>query len=633
MPEAYAPERLKLMRLLAERYATVDELCTEIVSISAAINLPKGTEHFMSDIHGEYEAFFHIVNNCSGVIREKVLLWLGSELTQPEVDELCTLIYYPREKMKRLESEGRFDEARQRKTLHQLIHLARMLTGKYTREKVRAALPKRYAFVLDELLHAQSDEPNDQHRYHEHLYDTLISIGCGEDAIDAACTLIKRLAVDRLHVVGDIFDRGPRADSIMDLLMGHHSVDIQWGNHDILWMGAACGNPVCIAAVVRNCLNYNNTQILENGYGISLRPLALFAQQMYPGDDLIRSAVDAITVIMFKAEGQLLRRHPEYGMEDFLLLHKLNREARTVEIGGRVWDTIDRQLPTVSGEDAYAFSEEEARVLEGLRADFMQSLRLKEHIAFLYSHGSMYLCYNENLLFHGCVPLDENGEFLRVSFGDGQTLSGKELLDWEDSKARAAWFRGDPDAVDFMWYLWGAPDSPLCGRKLTTFARYFIADHAAWEEPRNPYYHFYNEETKCQEILVAFGLSPIHSRIINGHTPIRVTHGESPLKSGGRLIVIDGGFCKAYQKTTGIAGYTLIGNSHGLRLMSHQPFTTVEDALDTGRDIHSQSFEFVNYVHRRMVRDTDDGRRLAERMNDLTDLLKAVRAGYVRLGE
>lgn len=630
MPLQYTPERIKYLNLLSEQFSTRQALYTEIINISAVLSLPKGTEHFMSDIHGEYEAFCHIMNNCSGVIREKVNLWLGDDLSGREVSELCTLIYYPREKLKLLRDEGALTPDWYRRKLQQLIYLARMLSSKYTRSKVRKAMPEAYASILDELLHAQSDEDDNQHHYHEHILDTILHIETADGFLIALAGLIKHLAVDRLHVVGDIFDRGPRADSIMDILMDHHSIDIEWGNHDILWMGAASGSLPCIAAVVRNSLNYNNVEILENGYGIPLRPLALFAEKLYPYLSPEKAALEAITIMMFKLEGQLIRRNPHLGMDNRLLLDKLDFESGTVEIDGVRWPFIRRALPTVDAADPYALTPGESDVMKGLQDAFRQSLRLRSHIEFLYSVGRLYRIYNGNLLYHGCVPMDESGAFLTREL-EGEQLQGKALMDVCDRIARRAFFQGDQAALDFMWYLWCGDDSPLCGRHIQTFARFFVQDEAAWKEPRNPYYRYYNDEAVCSRILHEFGLDAPESRIINGHTPIRATHGESPLKAGGKLIVIDGGFCRAYQKTTGIAGYTLIANSHGMRLMSHQPFTTLQDALQSGRDIHSSSFEFVMYPRRLRIADTDQGRRLQERVEDLKDLLAACRSGAVNL--
>lgn len=631
--------RQKYLALLAEQFGTVEDLCTEITRLRAQLSLPKGTEHFMSDIHGEYEAFCHIMNNCSGVIREKVDLWLGDRLTPEQADALCTLIYYPDAVLKHLHAErGDLPPSWYREQVEHMTTLCRMLSSKYTQDKVRRAMPEKWAFVLDELMHFQSDEEGElseqednQRRYHHALVDTMIATRSGDGLIRALAALIKHLAVNRLHVVGDIFDRGPRADSIMDILAHHHAVDIEWGNHDILWMGAAAGSEACIAAVVRNALAYRNMTILERGYGIPLRELSLFAEKTYPGLPLDQALLHAVQMMMFKLEGQLIRRNPDFGLEDRLLLHKIDRNSYTVAIDGRVWEIKELPLPTVGGEDAYALTPEEGQVIAGLRTAFTHSLRLHEHVRFLYERGWMYRVFNGNLLFHGCVPLNEDGSFLQKTL-EGKTLSGRAFMDYCDQMARRAFHKGDRRALDFMWYLWCGTDSPVCGRQIKTFARAFIADEDSWHEPRNPYYTWYNSEDKCREILAAFGLTGEECRIVNGHTPVRVSHGESPLKANGRLVVIDGGFCRAYQKTTGIAGYTLIANSHGMRLMSHQPFTSLQDAQANGTDIHSQSYEFAAYPKRRYVRDTDHGRAMKERMDDLVELLDACRAGEISLG-
>ena len=636
MKEALSTESLKYLRLLGEQYPTIEALCTEITRLSAQLSLPKGTEHFMSDIHGEYEAFCHIMNNCSGVIREKVKLWLGGVLTQNEADEFCTLIYYPSAILRQHRQKGTDTPAWYRSQVEHMVHLARMLSSKYTRAQVRKAMPEDWAFLLDELMHyqdeiaAQTEQEDNRRRYHDAIISSLIATSSCGSLIKALAALIKSLAVDRLHVVGDIFDRGPRADSIMDILMKHHAVDIEWGNHDILWMGAASGSEACIAAVLRNSLAYSNMDILERGYGIPLRPLALFAEKLYPDLPSDKAMLQAVTIMMFKLEGQLVQRNPEFEMQDRLLLHKLDTEHRQIEIDGEIWPVKEMTWPTLNKENAYALSPEEEELMAKMRHAFTHSLRLHEHIAFLYRRGWMYKVYNGNLLFHGCVPLSPDGTFLKKRLG-GQLISGKAFMDYADQIARQAFYTGDSYALDFMWYLWCGTDSPVCGRQVKTFARAYIPDERAWHEPRNAYYTFYNEEEKCREILAEFGLTSEESHIINGHTPVRVTHGESPLKGNGRLVVIDGGFSRAYQKTTGIAGYTLISNSHGMRLMSHQPFTSIRDAQETGRDIHSQSFEFTSYPERKYVKDTDYGKVLSERMNDLVRLLGAYRTGEVNM--
>ena len=635
MNETVSSGSLKYLRLLGEQFPTVEALCTEITRISAQLSLPKSTEHFMSDIHGEYEAFCHIMNNCSGVIREKVNLWLR-DLSAHEADELCTLIYYPDAVLKQLQQKGEISASWYKQQVERLIHLARMLSSKYTREQVRRAMPDDWSFLLDELMHCQTDDEgkeseqeDNRRRYHDAIIDTLTATGSSGSLIAALAVLIKTLAVGRLHVVGDIFDRGPRADSIMDILMKHHSVDIEWGNHDVLWMGAASGSECCIAAVLRNCLAYGNTEILERGYGIPLRELTLFSRTLYPGLPTETAMVEAVNVMMFKLEGQLIHRNPEFQMEDRLLLHKMDPIHRQIEIDGETWPLRNVPFPTLNADDPYVLTQEEGKVMSELRHAFTHSFRLREHIDFLYRRGFMYRAFNGNLLFHGCIPLNTDGTFFRKKL-QGKMLGGKALMDYADQAARRAFYKGDRAALDFMWYLWCGTDSPVCGRRIKTFARVYIPDERAWKEPRNPYYDWYNSESKCREILAEFGLTEETSCIVNGHTPIRVTHGESPLKAGGKLVVIDGGFCKAYQKTTGIAGYTLISNSHGMRLMSHQPFTTLQDARETGRDIHSQSFEFASFSKRKYVSDTDYGKVLTERMSDLMQLLEAYRSGVIK---
>ena len=630
-------ERLKYLQLLGERYNSVEALCTEITRLSAQLSLPKGTEHFMSDIHGEYEAFCHIMNNCSGVIREKVELWLGNTLTHTEADELCTLIYYPQAVIRKRQLQPENLDSWYRNQTHHLVYLAKMLSSKYTREKVRKEMPQEWAFLIDELMHFQDDETaihTDQEKnrlkYHNAIVDTVISTQSVDGLLIALTDLIKRLAVDRLHVVGDIFDRGPRADSIMDILMKHPSVDIEWGNHDILWMGAAAGSEVCIFGVLRNSLAHGNTVILERGYGIPLRGLALTAQELYPTLRSDQAALHFINIVLFKLEGQLILRNPDFGMESRMLLHLADFENGKITIDGREWPLKTLPSNTIDPESPYELSAEEAQVVHELRHAFRHSIRLRGHIDCLYRRGWMYRAFNGNLMYHGCIPLQADGSFLDVKI-HGHVLNGKNLMDYADQMARRAFYSQDQQALDFMWYLWCGVNSPVCGREVKTFERAFIPDKESWKEPRNAYYTWYNDEECCMRILKAFGLEGPFSHIINGHTPIRVTHGESPLKAGGRLIVIDGGFCKAYQKTTGIAGYTLIANSHGMRLMSHQPFTSLKEAQESGQDIHSQSFEFAVYPNRLFVRDTDYGQTLSERINDLTDLLQAYRNGQIHL--
>lgn len=623
-------DRIKFLRLLSEKYRSRQQVCTEIINLQAILNLPKGTEHFMSDLHGEYEAFSHILNNSAGVIREKVDMLFEETLTPRERSSLCTLIYYPEEKLEKINEEGRNTEEWYRFVLQNLIDLAKMLSSKYTRSKVRKAMPSEYSYILDELLHAQADEDNNQFVYHQKIIDTLLKLGEGDDFIIALSSLIKRLAVDHLHIVGDIFDRGERPDAILNMLMQHHSLDIEWGNHDILWMGAACGSQACIAAVVRNCLSYNNISVLEQGYGISLRPLVLFAEKMYDETDPNKAAKKAISIILFKLEGQIIRRNPDYGMQERLLLDKVNFDDATIEIDGVVHGLKEKRFPTINRMDPYALDPAEREIMDELEKLFRESEQLQRHVTFLYNHGSMYRKFNGNLLFHGCVPLDEDGNLKALHFG-GRIYQGKSYMDYADSIARRAYFSDDrtQKELDFMWYLWCGSNSPLSGRVVKTFERTFLSDESTWKEPKNPYYRYQDSEPVCRMLLREFGLYSENSHIINGHTPIHVMEGENPLKANGRLIVIDGGFCKAYQKTTGIAGYTLIFNSHGMRLKSHQPFSGMEAALSENLDIDSQSQQVATLDKRLMVADTDTGEMLKEQIADLEDLLTAYREGLI----
>ena len=622
----------RYLELLAEKYPTEQAVSREIINLTAILSLPKGTEHFMSDLHGEYEAFCHILNNCSGVIREKVDLLFGETLSDFDREEICTLIYYPVEKLELVRKEGKNNEEWYRATLGKLIDIARLLSSKYTRSKVRKAMPKEYAYILDELIHVQKDEDDNQVVYHRNILDTLLELDNADEFIEVLAGLIKRLAVDHLHIVGDIFDRGACADRIMDLLMQYHSLDIEWGNHDILWMGAAAGSKACIATVVRNNLKYNNTKILENSYGISLRNLALFAEKIYPSEEPMKAALKAISVMLFKLEGQVILRNPDYNMTDKLLLHKVNVEKQTVEIDGTEHAIKKEAFPTVnfdSGdiEDIYQLSEEEEQVMEGLRMAFVNSIRLRQHIEFLYQKGSMYRIFNGNLLYHGCVPLDESGNLEGVAFGK-KRYHGREYLDYAERIARRAWSKDARQKDrDFMWYLWCGRKSPLSGRNIKTFERNYVLDENTWFEQSNPYYKFYHEEKVCNMILHEFGLYSESSHIINGHTPVRTSKGEHPVRANGKLLVIDGGFCKSYHKTTGIAGYTLIFNSHGIRIKSHQPFQSVYAALTENKDIESKSELVETESERLMVRNTDIGAKIKEDIEGLKMLLRAYRSG------
>ena len=623
-------EKMKYMRLLAEKYPTLSSLEREIINLSAILNLPKGTEHFMSDIHGEYEAFCHILNNCSGVIREKAERIFRGRLSDEEQGELCTLIYYPKEKLSLLNKENAVNHEWYRVTLEQMLELARDLSSKYTRSKVRKAMPEDFAYIIDELMHAQPDEDDNQVRYHNEILETVLRIDA-EDFVIALAELIKRLAVDRLHIVGDIFDRGDSADRIVELLMKHPCVDVEWGNHDILWMGAACGSDACIANVVRNCIKYRTMATLENGYGISLRKLTLFAETLYPSLSPMDAALKAITVIQFKLEGQAILRNPDYNMNDRMILHTIDTDNGTFLSEGTRYKLSDTFFPTLDKSDPYRLTDGEQKVAAELRAAFLNSARLQSHVAFLFENGGMYRRCNGNLLYHGCVPMNDSGSFETV-YLFGEQLSGKEYFDTADEVARLVFFGEEKNllGLDFMWYLWCSPLSPLCGRKLKTFERAFTDDKTAWHEEKNPYYRYYHEEFSCDKILEEFGLDPSSAHIINGHTPVRTVKGELPIRADGKLLVIDGGFCEKYHDTTGIAGYTLIYNSHGLRLKTHRPFCSVEEALKENQDIISESEIIETRKDRVMVADTDDGAKIKRDIEDLQELLYLYRCGTIR---
>lgn len=622
-------DEMKYLKLLAEKYPSARAVTREIINLTAILNLPKGTEHFMSDIHGEYEAFCHILNNCSGVIREKVNLCYKDVLSAEEIKEICTLIYYPAEKLRLLKEESSLDRERYHIILERMLEIARLLSSKYTRSKVRKAMPEDYAYIIDELIHAQKDEDNNQIRYHKNILDTIIRINA-DDFVISLAGLIKRLAVDRLHIVGDIYDRGDSADKIMDMLMKHHSLDIEWGNHDILWMGAACGSEACIAGAVRNCINYKSTRTLENGYGISLRKLFSFARDTYPDRKPMKAALHAITVIQFKLEGQVILRNPEYKMEDRLLLNKIDYDNAEIEIEGVKYKLNESCFPTVDRKNPYALSEGEREVTDDLKASFLNSAALQKHVSFLYDNGSMYKIYNGNLLYHGCVPLNDDGELREVEFF-GEKFKGKDYFDMADTIARRAYYGVSKNikGLDFMWYLRCGENSPLCGRKTKGFERAFINDQRAWKEDKNPYYlHYYKKET-CEMILSEFGLCRDTAHIINGHTPVRTVKGELPIRADGKLLVIDGGFCRNYHKKTGIAGYTLIYNSHGMRLKAHHPFTTIDEALRSNLDIHSDSEIVETERKRMMVDDTDVGETTRAEIDDLYKLLGLYRGGVL----
>ena len=627
------PSENKYLELLSQKYPTIQSACTEIINLQAILNLPKGTEHFISDIHGESDAFTHILNNASGVIREKVDILFEKSLPAAARTELCTLIYYPEQKLEDIKQSQQDMEEWYRITLYRLIDVCRLCASKYTRSKVRKACPQDFAYIIDELLHTDSADKNKQN-YYENIISTILDINRADAFIIALTAIIKRLVVDRLHVVGDVFDRGPHADIILEKLMSHHAVDIQWGNHDILWMGAAAGSAACIACVLNISTKYSNIDFVENAYGINLRPLALFAQRTYTDDtDLLDHMHKAIAIIQFKLEGQIILRHPEFEMEDRLLLDKIDFDDMTVLVDGRKYALNDHDFPTIDPRAPYELTEEESSVVSQLIASFSQSEKLQRHIKFLYSKGSIYQICNGNLLFHGCVPMTDDGEFF--VFGK-KLLKGKALMDYADALARQGYYaqEGSPARAygrDFLWYLWCGRRSPLFGRsKIATFERMFIDDKEAWREAKDPYYKHVESKEKCEMILKEFGLTDQYSHIVNGHVPVRFKDGEFPVRGGGKMIVIDGGFCRAYQTQTGIAGYTMFYSSYGIRLVSHEPFSGLEDAIRHNKDILSTYVVFDTAQTRISVGETDVGRRLQCDIDDLTCLLEAYRSGVIK---
>lgn len=613
------------LELLSEKYPNEAAACSEIINLNAILALPKGTEHFISDLHGESAAVRHILNNCSGVILEKVRRLFEASQGIDACRALCSIIYYPREELSALRERGELTAERLRGVLEDLCLLAETLSSKYTRAYVRREMPSGWEFVLDELLHIQRDEDANQHRYHDAILDSVISTGAADSVITALAVLIKRLAVDRLHVVGDIFDRGPDPAGIIETLMRQGNIDIQWGNHDILWLGAAAGSPACVFTVMRITCDYDNELTLERRYGVSLRALGEFCERVYGAADK-KTRKLALSVIGFKLEGQIIMRHPGYGMDDRLMLNRINYSDWTVELDTGVYPLSTTHLPTIDPANPYRLSPEEAELVDEYVDAFRESQSLRRHLDFIYQRGSTYLCCNGSLLYHGCIPLTAEGKFARVRHG-GRWYSGKALMDYADAVVKSAWVRGDESALDMMWYLWCGNDSPFSGRVFHTFERAMVADESTWAEPRNPYFRYWDDEGTARMILAEFGLDPDTGHIINGHTPVKAKKGESPVKAGGRLFVIDGGFCKAYQATTGIAGYTLIYSSHGIRLKSHRPFEGVAKVLSENADIESDSVSIEQFPRRRYIADTDAGEGLSRRIAALGELLELYRSG------
>lgn len=646
---------IRYLRLLARSFPTIADASTEIINLEAILNLPKGTEHFLSDLHGEDQAFRHVLKNASGAVKRKVNEIFGISMREAEKKELCTLIYYPEEKLELIKGQERDLEDWYQVTLNQLVCVCRNVSSKYTRSKVRKALPREFSYIIQELLHESSVEPN-KSAYVDQIICTIISTGRADDFIIAICNLIQRLTIDLLHVIGDIYDRGPGAHLIMDTLCDYHNFDIQWGNHDVLWMGATSGNLGSIANVIRMCLRFGNLSTLEDGYGINLLPLATFAMETY-GDDpcalflprtkyadsffdektirLISQMHKAITVIQFKLEGEIIRRRPEFEMDDRMLLHHLDLKAGILRLNGQEYPLKDTYFPTLDPRDPYRLSIEEEELMRKIKRSFESSEKLRKHMRCLFTHGGMYAVCNSNLLYHASIPLNPDGTFKPVQIM-GKSYSGKALLDRVDQLVRTAYFRtGEQEEVDFahdyVWYLWCGKNSPLFDKsKMATFERLFLDDAETHKEEKGAYYTLRDQESVCDMILDEFQVVGEHRHIVNGHVPVRSNKGENPIKAGGKMLVIDGGFSRPYHLETGIAGYTLVYHSRGFQLVQHEPFESTTKAIEEGLDIKSTTIVVELSSHRQMVKDTDKGAELQSQIKDLEKLLYAYRCGLIK---
>lgn len=622
-------QKYKYLYLLSEKYPNRQSVVTELIRLKAILNLARPTEHFMSDLHGEYESFFHILNNCSGVIKEKVDYLFSEEMSTSQKAEFCTLIYYPKEKILNLKKQKLITTQWYSQNLIYLLRLSRLMSYKYPQSELKNLLPKGYETIILELLTARPNDDTFQEVYFNTILNTLININSGTDFIIAFTKFIKKLAVAHLHIVGDIYDRGQRPDSIIDMLRQHHSVDIQWGNHDILWMGAMCGNEACIATVVRNCLSYNNTAVLEKGYAISLRSLSSLASKLYPNKTLLIAMQRTISIILFKLEGQLIKRNPDFQMDSRLLLDKINYTSKHIKINNISYPIKSPSFPTINPQNPYKLSLEEAEVLSDIKSAFLDSVRLRKHIDFLYQKGSVYKAYNNNLLYHGCIPLNDDGSFMRIHLNN-KYYSGKNYLDFVDKTIRQAYLGlYEQKNIDLMYYFWCGRYSPFSGREFKTFERMFIEDTDTWIEPSDAYYKYCNDEKICDMILEEFSLKTKRGHIINGHVPVKVKEGESPVKANGKLIIIDGGFCRAYHKKTGIAGYTLISNSRGLRLLEHQSCANIKESLKANQDIESVSCTLELQNYHSSTADTDLGEEIQCQINDIYHLMLAYQNGLI----
>ena len=648
---------IKYLQLLAKSFPTIQAASTEIINLEAILNLPKGTEHFVTDLHGEHEAFRHVLKNASGVIKRKVEDIFGHTLRESEKSELCTLIYYPEEKLKLIKNREKEKHLLEwyKVVLMRLVQVCSNVSTKYTRSKVRKAMPQEYEYIIQELLHESKSGEANKHDYITAIVETIISTGRADHFIIAICNLIQRLTIDSLHIIGDVYDRGPGTHIILDFLENYHNWDIQWGNHDLVWMGAAAGSQACVANVLRMCFRYANFKILEEGYGINLLPLVTFVMDVY-GDDpctifkpkgseaesltpkqsrLIAQMHKAITIIQFKLEHEIIKRRKEFGMQDRDLLHLIDYQKGTITLEGKEYPLRDTDFQTIDPKNPYALTPEEKTVIEKLTHNFENSAHLAKHMQLLYSHGALYLVRNSNLLYHGSVPLNEDGTF-RSMLIQGKEYAGKALFDKVDQVVRQAYFENDNKTAkqygqDFMWYLWCGPVSPPFDKnRMATFERYFLTDKEAQKEVKGWYNTLKNKKEICEMILKEFGVEGEPSHIINGHIPVKTAKGESPIKAGGKLLMIDGGYSKAYQQETGIAGYTLIYNSYGLRLVQHESFESTQIAIEQGKDIISETKVVEFLEKRKLVRDTDMGKKLMDQIDDLKQLLTAFRRGLVR---
>lgn len=647
---------IKYLKLLSKTFPNNASASTEVINLKAILHLPKGTEHFLADIHGEAEAFQHVLKNASGTIRTKVDEIFGQTLRDSQKKELCTLIYYPNEKLRIVKEKETNMSEWYVVTLNKLVKVLDTVTSKYTRSKVRKSLPAKYEYIIQELLHESTVNPH-KSAYISVIIDSIITTGSADEFIAAMCESIQRFVIDHLHIVGDVFDRGDGAHLIMDTLCEYHNFDFQWGNHDILWMGAAIGNKACMANLLRIAMRYGNLTTLEDGYAINLLPLARFAMEVYEDDPctefqpkllhndktyddksilLLSQMQKAISVIQFKLEHGIITRRPEFEMEDRNLLHRINFDNGTITLpNGSEHKMKDINFPTIDPKDPYKLTEEEADLVEKLMHSFLHSEKLKRHLNCLYSKGSMYLTINQNLLYHASIPLDKEGSFKKITI-QGKEYSGKLFMDKVDRLVRNAYFEKDDlktrdFALDYMWYLWCGKDSPLFDKSsMTTFERYFIEDKTTHTEDKGYYFKFQNQRKTCEMILEEFGLEGPDTHIINGHVPVKAAKGERPMRSDGKLIVIDGGFSRAYQSSTGIAGYTLIFNSQGIQLVQHEPFESAKAVIEKGSDIQSVTVirEFIS--DRMLVKDTDNGKILAEQVKELKKLLDAYRLGLIK---